>query len=85
MKNVQEYDGKDKEFERWLEMNPNGYVLNCYNTGKLHTALCKSYRSHGEHMTVTRSKACSTSDPQLLEYAKQEGIEAKRCQLCWGG
>jgi hypothetical protein len=25
MKNVQEYDGKDKEFERWLEMNPNGY------------------------------------------------------------
>lgn len=43
MKNVQEFDGKDKEFKRWLEDNPNGYVLNCYKTGKLHTARCPSY------------------------------------------
>ena len=79
---VECYDRDDEGFKRWLGENPNGYVLNCYATGKLHTAGCKSYRSAGPRMTYKRPKACSTSKRQLLEFAKQSGIEAVRCQLC---
>ena len=41
---------KDREFEHWLDEHPDGYVLNCYKTGKLHTALCKSYRVHARKL-----------------------------------
>ena len=81
---VEPFYKKDPEFKHWLEEHPGGYVLNCYKTGKLHTALCKSYRSAGPRMTYTRPKACSTSLRQLLEYAAREGIEANRCQQCFG-
>ncbi len=73
---------KDREFEHWLDEHPDGYVLNCYKTGKLHTALCKSYRVHGE-MTHTRPKACSTSKRPLFKYAAQNGIDTRRCELCF--
>lgn len=56
----------DQAFERWLAEYPNGYVLNCYKTGRVHTARCQSYRSAGPHMTHTRAKACSTSQRQLF-------------------
>jgi hypothetical protein len=42
---VVEYKRDDPGFRRWLRENPNGYVLNCYKTGKVHTALCRSYQS----------------------------------------
>ncbi len=66
---VVEYKRDDPGFKRWLRENPNGYVLNCYKTGKVHTALCRSYQSAGPRMTHTRHKACSTSVPQLYKYA----------------
>jgi hypothetical protein len=79
------YDGDDEGFKRWLDEHPDGYVLNCYKTGKLHTALCKSYRVHGEKMTYTRPKACSTSKRQLFEFAAQEGYDVpEHCQQCFG-
>lgn len=77
------FDKKDPEFKHWLDEHPGGFVLNCYRTGKLHTAICDTYRVHGK-MTHKRPKACSTSLSQLLGYAAQEGIEANRCQRCWG-
>jgi len=51
-------------------------------TGKVHTALCKSYQSAGPHKTYTRAKACSTSEQQLFEYAEQHRIDASRCERC---
>ena len=76
------FDHDDSGFRRWLDEHPDGYVLNCYKTGKLHSALCKSYRSASPHMTHKRAKACSTSEQQLREYAKRHGIDTARCELC---
>ena len=61
------------------------HYVNCYKTGKLHTALCKSNRSHGQYMTYPRPKAGSTSVKQWFEYAAQEDYDVERCELCWGG
>jgi len=84
MADFERYDDDGLGFERWLSENPDGYVLNCYNTGKLHTARCKTYRVHGK-MTRTRPKACSTSKRQLFEYAAQKGWDApEHCQQCFG-
>jgi hypothetical protein len=79
---VECFGHNDEGFKRWLDENPDGYVVNCYATGKLHTARCKSYQSAGPRMTFSRPKACSTSKRQLLEFAKQRGIEAMSCQHC---
>ena len=76
------FHNDDVGFERWLEEHPDGYVLNVYRVGRVHTARCKSYRSAGPRMTYTRAKACSTSIQQLFEYAEREGIDATRCALC---
>ena len=74
---------KDTEFKRWLRKNPDGYGLNCYKTGKLHTALCPSYQSAGPRMTYSRAKACSIYEEQLVKYAAQKGYDTKRCMLCF--
>ena len=76
------FDHDDAGFLRWLEEHPDGYVLNCYKTGRVHSARCKSYRSAGPRMTYSRAKACSTSERQLFEYAEQQRIDATRCELC---
>jgi hypothetical protein len=76
------FNHDDPGFRRWLAEYPDGYVLICYKTGKLHTALYPSYRSHGPRMTYKRAKACSTSGQQLREYAKRHGIDTARCELC---
>jgi hypothetical protein len=80
---VESFYEKDSEFKSWLGDNPDGYVLNCYKTGKVHTALCPSYQSAGPRMTYTRPKACSTSIRQLFKYAAQNGIDTRRCELCF--
>ncbi|MBA2715214.1 MAG: hypothetical protein H0U55_16900 [Rubrobacteraceae bacterium] len=79
---VEVFDHDEKGFKRWLEEHPDGYVLNCYKTGRLHSARCKSYQSAGPRMTYTRAKACSPSERQLFQYAAQHGIETARCELC---
>ena len=76
------FDHDDPGFKRWLEEYPEGYVLNCYRTGRLHSARCKSYRSAGPHMTHKRAKACSTSEQSLREYAKWHVIDTARCERC---
>ena len=84
MAEVKEYENDDTGFKRWLRENRGGFVLNCYNTGKLHTASCNSYQSAGPRMTYTRPKACSTSERELFKYAKREGWEVPlRCQRCF--
>ncbi len=80
---VNVFNHDDPGFRRWLGEHPNGYVLNCYKTGRVHSARCKSYRSAGPRMTYTRAKACSTSERQLFEYAEQHGIDTSRCALCF--
>jgi hypothetical protein len=75
------FDHDDKGFKRWLEEHPDGYVLNWYRTGRVHSARCKSYQSAGPHMTHSRAKACSTSERQLFKYAEQHSIDAIRCAL----
>jgi hypothetical protein len=77
------FDHDEEGFKRWLREHPDGYILNCYKTGRVHSALCKSYRSVGPRMTHTRAKACSTSEQQLFKFAKQLGIDATRCELCY--
>jgi hypothetical protein len=85
MADFEYYEEDDQGFLTWLGEHPDGYVLNCYNTGKLHTALCKTYRVHGEHMTYKRPKACSTSVKRLLRHAAQKGYDVpERCQQCFG-
>lgn len=79
---VDVYASDDRGFKRWLRENPNGYVLNCYKTGKVHSASCKSYQSAGPRMTYTRAEACSTSEQQLYKYAAQHGIDAIHCARC---
>jgi hypothetical protein len=79
---VEVFHRSDPEFKRWLKEHPNGYVLNCYKTGRVHTARCKSYWSAGPRMTYTCAKACSTSEQQLFEWAEKEGIDATRCERC---
>ncbi len=59
------FDRNEAGFLHWLDENPDGYVLNCYTTGRVHSARCKSYRSAGTRMTYKRAKACSTSERQL--------------------
>ena len=82
---VEPFDHDDERIKRWLDENPDGYVLNCYKTGKVHTALCKSYRSAGPRMTFSRPKACSTSKRELFKFAARQGWEApERCQQCFG-
>jgi hypothetical protein len=76
------FERDDPGFERWLEENPDGYVLNVYRVGRVHTARCKSYRSAGPRLTHSRAKACSSDEQQLFAYAEQHGIDATRCALC---
>jgi hypothetical protein len=79
---VEVFAHDDARFIRWLDEHPDGYVLNCYSTGRVHSARCKSYRFAGPRMTHSRAKACSTSQRQLYEYAEQRRIYATRCTLC---
>ena len=79
---VEVFEHDDEGFARWLGEHPDGYVLNCYKTGRLHSARCKSYRAAGPRMTFTRAKACSASEQQLFRFAKQHGIDTARCELC---
>jgi hypothetical protein len=79
---VDVFDHDEKGFKRWLDEHPGGYVLNCYKTGRLHSARCKSYQSAGPRMTYTRAKACSTSERQLFQYAAQHDIDTARCERC---
>jgi hypothetical protein len=84
MAEFKEFKNNDTGFKRWLRDNRNGFVLNGYNTGKIHTASCTSYQAAGPRMTYTRRKVCSTSERELLKYAKREGWEVPlRCQLCF--
>lgn len=84
MADFEYYKEDDPGFSSWLGKHPKGYVLNCYNTGKLHTAICKTFQVHGR-MTYKRPKACSTSVPELRKYAKQQGWDTpERCQQCFG-
>ena len=79
-----EYKRDDASFKRWLSDNRDGFVLNGYNTGKMHTASCTSYQAAGPRMTYTRRKVCSSSERELLKYAKREGWEVPlRCQRCF--
>jgi hypothetical protein len=73
-------------FKRWLDDNPDGYVLNCYATGKVHSARCPSYQVAARRMT-SYVKACSTSKRELFRHVKQQRIEAARCarELSWAG
>jgi hypothetical protein len=77
------FDHDEEGFKHWLGEHPDGYVFNCYKTGRVHSALCKSYRSVGPCMTHAHDKACSTSEQQLFKFAKQLGIDATRCELCY--
>ncbi len=76
------FERDDASFLRWLGEHPDGFVLNCYKTGRVHSALCKSYRTAGTRMTYKRAKACGTSERELFEYAAQHRIDATRCELC---
>ncbi len=76
------FERDDGGFLRWIQEHPDGYVLNCYKTGRVHSARCQSYRSAGPRMTHTRAKACGTSERQLFEYAEHHRIDATRCELC---
>jgi hypothetical protein len=80
---VEPFRCNDEGFKRWLDDNPDGYVLNCYATGKVHSARCPSFQSAGPRMTFSRPKACSASVQQLFKYAAQHGIDAARCQRCF--
>ena len=42
---VEPFRCNDEGFKRWLDDNPDGYVLNCYAIGKVHSARCPSYQS----------------------------------------
>ena len=44
---VKVFNHDDPGFRRWLGEHPNGYVLNCYKTGRVHTVRCNSLRSAG--------------------------------------
>jgi hypothetical protein len=66
---VEPFRCNDEGFKRWLDDNPDGYVLNCYATGKVHSARCPSYQSAGPRVTFSRPKACSASVQQLFKYA----------------
>ena len=76
------FDHNEDGFKRWMDEHPDGYVLNCYRMGKVHSVRCKSYKSAGPLMTHTRAKACSASQRQLCEYAEQHRIDAIRCARC---
>ncbi len=76
------FERDDAGFLRWIEEHPGGYVLNCYPTGRVHSACCRSYRSAGPRMTYKRAKACGTSERRLFEYAEQHRINATRCERC---
>lgn len=49
------FDHDEDGFKHWMDEHPDGYVLNCYRTGRVHSAHCKSYKSAGPHIKPRRN------------------------------
>ena len=58
---VRRYHEDDEGFKHWLDEHPDGYVLNCYKTGKLHTMETHSWQhSHPRYASGKgRERGCS--------------------------
>ena len=83
------FKNDDDGFRRWVEGNPNGYVVNSYRspTGgylKLHRASCSHLKLDTvSNLTADYMKSCSTALRALKSWAKEQlDAELQPCHFC---
>ena len=94
---VQEFTSEDAPFFKWMDNNPNGYVLNTERSNKSPKAyLHKSNCSHinvpiegnksNSYTSKDSIKVCSTESNKLLDWIKSNRenaiYNAKNCKSC---
>ena len=73
---VSRFCDDDEGYLRWLDMHPDGFVINTYRRPSrgylmLHKAECRTIRG-AKRWTADYIKICSVSAPRLREWAVRE-------------
>ena len=94
---VQEFTSEDAPFFKWMDNNPNGYVLNTERSNKSsQSCLHKSNCSHinvpieenksNSYTSKNNIKVCSTESNELLDWIRSNRenaiYDAKNCESC---
>lgn len=89
-KRVLVFSRQDREYLRWMQANPNGYVLN-FVVGDtadrvLHNARCPSINAEGRRRsTFPAGKACSNDRSTLIMWGTRRFRQRPRaCGICGG-
>jgi hypothetical protein len=85
------FEDDDPGYLRWLQLHPNGYVLNYKRPPeptnlKLHNATCADINGtphRGHYWTVLYGKICSDSRRDVERQARYLGGEALPCVNCF--
>jgi len=80
------FHNEDVDYARWLEHNPNGYVINVKSRGSrpmLHTARCwHLYPSDYYDRATGVPKACSVDRQRLETWAREAEHDLVLCTTC---
>lgn len=95
MSNAELFDRDETSYERWLHVNPEGFVVNTFRRPAaryfvLHRATCHSISKHKPHTDAAAFtggryiKICAHSPEDLLVWARSNGIEefSSYCTAC---
>ena len=83
-------DDQDKEYEGWLQVFPDGFVLNTNKQEnqkytRLHGAECWTINSEGRENWTNHGhkKICHKKKSKLIDWCKERNFELdKYCQIC---
>jgi hypothetical protein len=89
---VHQFENDDKGYLAWIEMNQDGFVINCnadypYPNGvTIHRATCHTISgrpANGRDRTVDYKKVCGNSVRELDRWAEREADTGPhRCSFC---
>ncbi len=87
-----------KQFQGWRQQHPNGYYLTfstkakatlhgataCMHPGNVYWMPQDMKESRGAATSLTKKrKVCAESESELLNFAKERGVEIARCAHCY--
>ena len=88
-KDLIHFEDDDDGFRRWVEANPNGYVVNSYRSPtagylKLHRVSCSHLKlDSASNLTADYMKTCSNSLKTIKTWAKERlDAELQPCHFC---
>lgn len=88
---MKEFKNDENSYLRWIEENPNGYIVNSWNPPTksyliIHKATCGSISSTkiGNYTAPDMMKTCSLNLDELEKWAKEKvGGKLNPCKKCF--